>query len=418
MIKTCSATLLAIFMTGCAAHPGANNNNPNPAIVYAQPGQTLKQAVDSLPSSGGVVVLGIGAWTSGYLSGSFITKPNVTIQGSGTPAYNSQFTAMTGGTIVLGPLAVSSGADHFTVQDLGVDAGQTYINGNNGGTPTDALLIYNAGQVIGAPPVQSPVIENVACLGYSTTAAVHCMLVENVNNAYVHNVQTVMNQHGLVLKGTNSTVDGVYSRGHGINSVIVKSDAYAVTAHDALSNITIESLFSARDTKGVSVIGVGAAVADITVSKVTVHSPLSWGIYAQGASPTSSASGLTFSDISVDYPGGSPAAEYCMQFVQYVSGVNINNLTCSNMWVGIAPYLPNSTGFTDFAVTNSHFSNIGTDAITTYGQWKISMSTFTSVVGNGILNPFGVTTVSGDTFVDIGGTDLLSTGGTFVTQAQ
>jgi hypothetical protein len=199
-------------MTGCAAHPGANNNNPNPAIVYTQPGQTLKQAVDSLPPSGGVVVLGIGTWTSGYLSGAFISKPNITIRGYGMPAYNSEFTAMTGGTIVLGPLAVSSGADHFTVQDLGVDAGQTYINGNNGGTPTDALLIYNAGQAIGAPRVQSPVIENVSCLGYSTTAAVHCMLVENVNNAYVHNVQTVMNQHGLVLKGTNSTVDGVYAR--------------------------------------------------------------------------------------------------------------------------------------------------------------------------------------------------------------
>src|SRR5581483_9616938 len=69
LIKTCSATLLAIFMTGCAAHPGANNGNSNPAIVYAQPGQTLKQAVDSLPSSGGVVVLGIGTWSSGYLSG-------------------------------------------------------------------------------------------------------------------------------------------------------------------------------------------------------------------------------------------------------------------------------------------------------------------------------------------------------------
>ena len=36
---------------------------------------------------------------------------------------NSDFTAMAGGTIVLGPLAASSGADYFTVQDLGVDAG-------------------------------------------------------------------------------------------------------------------------------------------------------------------------------------------------------------------------------------------------------------------------------------------------------
>src|SRR5215472_3926638 len=98
LTKTCSATLLAILMTGCAADP--NNNSPNPVIVRAQTGQTIKQAVDSLPSNGGVVVLGIGTWSSGYLHGGYISSPNVTIRGSGMPSYNSQFTAMTGGTIV------------------------------------------------------------------------------------------------------------------------------------------------------------------------------------------------------------------------------------------------------------------------------------------------------------------------------
>jgi hypothetical protein len=88
------------------------------------------------------------------------------------------------------------------------------------------------------------------------------------------------------------------------------------------------------------------------------------------------------------------------------------------MWAGIAPYLPDSATFGDFTIENSQFSKIGTDAISTYGQWTISTSTFASVVGNGIVNPFGATTVSGDTFLDIGGTDMLSTGGTFVTQAK
>jgi hypothetical protein len=103
---------------------------------------------------------------------------------------------MAGGTIVLGPLAASFGADYFTVQDLGIDAGQAYINANNGASPTDALLICNNGQVIGAPPVQSPLIENVSCLGYRSMAPVHSMLVENVNNAYIHNVVAVLNCHG------------------------------------------------------------------------------------------------------------------------------------------------------------------------------------------------------------------------------
>jgi hypothetical protein len=157
---------IGVLMSGCAGHP-ANPLSfpPNAVVVYAQPGQTVKEAVDSLPPAGGVVVLGIRTWTSGYLSGAFISKPHITIRGLGMPGYNSDFTAVAGGTIVLGPLAASSGADYFTVQDLGVDAGQAYINANNGASPTDALSIYNNGQVIGDPPVQSPLIENVSCLG-------------------------------------------------------------------------------------------------------------------------------------------------------------------------------------------------------------------------------------------------------------
>jgi hypothetical protein len=321
---------LALLSGGTLVVSLACMNNQNIPVVYAQAGQTVKEAVDSLPPTGGTVFLGMGTWNSGYAT-DFIAKPNITIQGSGMPGYNSTFTAMNGGTIVQGPLPASSGADYFTVEDLGVDAGSAYIDANNGGVATDALLIYNSGQVVGAPQVQSPRIENVACLGYSPTAAVHCMLVENVNHAYVHNVVTVMNCHGFVLKGTNSTVDGVYSRGHGIDSIIVKSDNYAPASHDRLSNIVIEPLIAAGDTKGIIIQGVAAPLSDISVSNAVIRSPLAWGVNVQGASSTTPATSLSFSDITVEYPGGSPIVEYCMQFVQYVSAVNINNLNCSNM---------------------------------------------------------------------------------------
>jgi len=61
----------------------------------------------------------------------------------------------------------------------------------------------------------------------------------------------IVNCHGFVLKGTNSTVDGVYSRGHGIDSIIVKSHNYAPASQDHLSNIVIEPLIAAGDTKGI-----------------------------------------------------------------------------------------------------------------------------------------------------------------------
>jgi len=386
----------------------------NKPTVYAEAGQTVKELVDSLPPTGGIVSLGIGTWSSGYNSTDVITKPNITIQGSGMPGYDSTFTALSGGTIVQGHLPASTGADYLTVQALGVDAGPAYIDANNGGVATDAFGIYNSGQVLGARQVESPRIENVSCLGYSPTAAAHCMLVENVNHAYVHNVVTVMNCHGFVLKGTNSTVDGVYARGHGIDSVIVESDDYAPTSQDDLSNITIEPLIAAGDTKGIIVKRFTGPISAISISDVVIRSPLAWGVYIQGASSTTPATALNFSNITIDYPGGSPIAEYCMQFVQYVSAVNINNLKCSNMWAGIAPYAPASGVFDRFAITNSQFTNIATNAVETYGQWNISDTSFGWIAGNGIMADSGVTTVSGNTFTNIGGSNMYSAGGSFV----
>jgi hypothetical protein len=415
VILSLGAELLVSASCGSKREGTAPYNGPyNGPIVYLHAGQTIKHAVDSLPPTGGTVYLGVGTWTSGYNSTGLIAKPNVTIQGSGIPGYNSNFTAMSGGSIVQGPLLASTGADHFTVRDLGVDAGPAYINANNAGVPTDALAIFNNGQVVGAPKVESPLIENVSCLGYSPTAPAHCMLIENVNHAYIHNVVAVMNLHGFVLKGTNSVVDGVLSSGHSITSVIVKSDNYAPSSQDNLSNITIEPLFRPGDTRGISVIGVAAPVSGISISNVRVYSPLDWGIHVQGTSSSTSASGIGFSNISIEYQGESPIAAYCMQVVQYVTNVNISNLNCSNMWAGIAPYLPAAGAFNDFTVRNSQFTNIGTNGIETYGSWNVFYTSFGSIAGNAIMSDSGVTTVSGDTFTEIGGADMYSAGGTFV----
>jgi hypothetical protein len=377
--------------------------------VYAQPGQTVKEVVDGLPPTGGTVILGIGTWPSGYNS-DFISRPNITIQGSGNPSYNSTFTAMTGGTIVVGTLAASSGADNFTMRDLGVDVGSAYVDANNGGVPLNGVAIFNNGEVIGAPQVQSPTVENVSCLGYSALAPVHCMLVENVNHATILNVTTALNQHGLVLKGTDSTVNGVYARGHGIDSVILKSDNYAPTRSDWLTNITVHYLLTPGDTKGIILKGAESDINNIYVSNVEIIGTLGWGIRVVGPASRAAASAINVSNVTVDYPGGSPATDYCMEFVQYVTDVKIAGLNCSNMWAGIAPYSP-SVGI--FTINCSQFRNIATTAIETYGNWNISNTTFDSVGGSAILNNFGVTSLSGDIFTGIGGSDWEAAGGTF-----
>ena len=80
--------------------------------------QSVREAVDSLSPAGGVIVLVIGIWNSGYKSGTFISKTNITIQGPGRPRFAADFGATTGRTFVLGALGASSGAGYLRCEIL------------------------------------------------------------------------------------------------------------------------------------------------------------------------------------------------------------------------------------------------------------------------------------------------------------
>jgi hypothetical protein len=88
------------------------------------------------------------------------------------------------------------------------------------------------------------------------------------------------------------------------------------------------------------------------------------------------------------------------------------NPTRAGTWKVLAPAAPGA--FNDITVTNSHFTNIGTNGIESYGQWNVFNTSFQSIAGNGIMSDSGVTTVSGNTFTNIGGSDMYSNGGSFV----
>jgi hypothetical protein len=381
-------------------------------VVFAQSGQTVKQLVDSLPAAGGTVFLGPGTWQSGYGAGSAITKPNVGIFGSGMPSYNSDYTALAGGTIILGTLPVTTGADHFELYDLGIDVGPAYVNAFLGGVAADGLEIANVGQVVGAAPIQSLVIENVACLGFSFSAQNHCMLVENVNQASIHNVQAVYNCHGFVLKGTNSTVDGVFSRGHGVDSVLVKSDSYAPSSNDTLSNITISSLLARGDTKGMIIGAITANLSEIVVNGLTVSSPSVLGLMVHGKDPYVAQS-IGVSNAVIKYPDVSPSGTYCVQMIGGVSNLRIQNLSCQNISEGVYPISPTAGAMTNNTITASSFANIANDAVTTYGSWTVANTVFSFVKGCAIVNTLGTTTLSADQFISGSGCNTFANGGTF-----
>jgi hypothetical protein len=357
----------------------AITNAQSATTVFAQAGETVAHAVGRLPAGGGKVIFDCGTYPSGNVS---ISTPNVWLQGCGMPNYNSSTapTALTGGTIIQGPVLAIQGADHFTVKDLGIDTGPTWVNTQNSGVVTDGLGIFNNGQVVGANPVQGPIFENVSCLGFSPSASVHCMIMENVNNGLMHNVQSVYDFHGIVLKGAFSTIDGAICRGHGGDCIIVKSDDYAPAGGINIKNFTASYLATVGDTKGIILQGAASGLSDVNISHGTIIGASSFAIQAIGSGVSTPMVGLNIHNVTADYTTASPSSNYCFQYVQYVELVNISNLNCSNYWADINPNTPQS-GFTnEFNLTNSHFTNAANIAIEAYGRWNV---TNTSIVSAG-----------------------------------
>jgi hypothetical protein len=357
---------------------GLATTNPATATpIYAMPGESVAHAATRLPSGGGKIIFDCGTYPSGNV---IITTPNIWLQGCGMPNYNSTIapTALAGGTIIQGSVIAYQGADGFRVQDLGIDTGSAWVNANNGGTPVEGLAIFNNGQIVGAPQVKNPIFQNVACLGYSAAAAVHCMIMENVSNALMQNVQSVYDFHGIAIKGTNSTLDGVICRGHGGDCIIAKSDDYAPSSGLHISHFTARYLSTPGDTKGIILQGIAAGMNDINLSDGNIIGVASFALQAQGASISAPFVGLNVDNVTVDYTTPSPSNYYCFQYIQYVELVSLNNFNCSNYWFGINPNLPQS-GFTnEFNLSNSHFVNIGTTAIETYGRWNVTNTSIIS----------------------------------------
>jgi hypothetical protein len=189
-------------------------------FVNCQSGETVKACVERLPSNsmpGGTVVFAAGVYPSGYTGDERITAAYVTLQGAAMPEYNSELTALTGGTIITGTLPV--GADYFTARDLGIDVGSLVA----GSTAADGFVMANNGQVIGRPPFKHPVLENLTVLGVNVPGA-HTVLIENVTGAYVHNIRCRFQTHCFAFKG-----DGVIQSMRPAGSQTTSSSSLTIT---------------------------------------------------------------------------------------------------------------------------------------------------------------------------------------------
>ena len=149
------ATFLPIgggTLTGPLNAPIINN------VVYCPTSSTIAVCLAPYPSGTVKLQLALGTYQSGCCTGPGwpIVTPHVTIEGSSKPDYASDFSHLVGGTIIQGPLwagcNTGAAADFFTVRTLGIDMGPDVVTSLYGGTPNNAFVMNNVGQVVGATP--------------------------------------------------------------------------------------------------------------------------------------------------------------------------------------------------------------------------------------------------------------------------
>jgi hypothetical protein len=359
------------------------------------PATTVCGAINALAANGGDVFLQNANYRGGceknnptdYNSMGWMTTPNVHIHGTARPIYNAVYTQLLNGTVILGGFYVR--ASGFHIEHVGFDSGSVvqaaYYTGYTG---LDSLVVTGALPLDNTkyPYLTGVVIDDVNCLGQWNNSADHCMLVEDVEGAYVHNVQTVYHTHGLVLKGIASVLDGVYSRGHLSDGIIIKSSVYSPTNGNSLSHAQVTALITGGDTGGIAIYAETAPLLNLQMSDITVGNT-SYGINLQADSSLTSVqiSNYAFNGYFVV---GSPCIESA--FAGPIIGVTLTGFDCSNS-TGITTTNPVQV----LAIANGSIVGVtGTDAISLKSDASISNVIFGAIGGHGVNMLAGTASVS------------------------
>lgn len=358
---------------------------------------TVGTAIASLVSTGSDVYLQCATYRSGQDKNSptdgtdinYMTKPNVFIHGCARPTYNAGYTQMVGGTIIQGGFYVR--ASGFKVEHVGFDEGSVvqaefYV----GWTALDGLLISGAlpNDPTHYPNLTGIIIDDVNCLGMNTTSPDHCMLVEDVDSAVVHNVQTAYHEFGLVLKGSGSTLDTIYSRGHSNADILIKGDSYAPSTSDRMVNAVAASLVAAGDSGGIQIYASTGPNAGTSLSNISVDNT-TYGLQIL-ADTGASLQKLTVTNFTYD---GESVKGACIQTLDTggIEYLALSNLICNNVSYG---YISNNP-VSQQVVSNIAVTSATADAVYVGTATSVSNLSTLGVVGFDINNAgSGVVSVS------------------------
>lgn len=200
-----------------------------------------------------MLVLGTSVY---FTSGGNIDRNNITIEGVSMPRFNSAFTALVGGSIILGPLRLRG--ENVHLRNLGVDAGELRLQQLIAATPghpqaTDGLVVVSDyGTAANDDPNIGLTLENIICLCRTPSAVAHACLIENYKRVNLRNIVTRYGVWGLVTKCRDVTVDGATCYDHNASPIHPKANNYAKQLNFTGTNLqAIREAAPVADDKGV-----------------------------------------------------------------------------------------------------------------------------------------------------------------------
>lgn len=274
------------FLTGLnnadVAYVESNGNDSTAQIGNSRKAfLTIDAALDALPSTGGVIKIGLGDFDSPTLAK---IKNGTFFIGSGKPKTNSVTTytdqitqptvtaptMLVNGTVLKGTFDFSN-KNSIVVKDLGVDCGSAWVTAH-GGTALNALITGQVGSVPNnvGPPQKGIVVDNVSALCAAPASAVHAILIENTVNARVSNISTYYGTHGFVIKSRGINAFNIDCHGHSGEGMIVKADTYAYCSNVNVDNVYITSI-GTFDGGGLMVDGGSGVLSNVNITNVNIE---------------------------------------------------------------------------------------------------------------------------------------------------
>lgn len=189
-------------------------------------GGDLYSAIMATPT-GGILQLGHGP----YVANISVTRSDITIRGVGMPWYATDKKSLVGGTVIQGTLGLTG--DRITIESLGIDCGLNVCTAINGGVAMDCLVLNDALRIVH----YNCVVRDVITLCKDATSAAHNFLLEGLSDSRFENLHARYGWWGIVMKTLNSTADGLYAYATNQAGVTVKSDSYAYSYSNTITNV-------------------------------------------------------------------------------------------------------------------------------------------------------------------------------------